>query len=220
MACRSSDIDGCIARYLAHAILGVLKVACLRTPLSMRQLVAIFLSVAVIAGEVSAQGFSPYPQDQATILTEAQKRRMLLPYVRALTDCFAREIAGNQSAFLHAQQNRWYDALVTTGTACEPFLSTMVREHDRLHGLGTGSAFFKGAYIQDLPRALNVRLKSEMEKRAVEAARIEAAKKAELARQEAERKIQIDHAERAFNLLRQKMYECTTGPASRPRILL
>ncbi len=92
-------------------------------------------------------------------LTEQQKRRLHLPYVRAATDCYARTIASNNAALDLAVQGRWYDALSATNNACNAPAAAMIEIHDRLYGAGTGTTFFRGPYLEDLPRAIGTRLK-------------------------------------------------------------
>jgi len=132
-------------------------------------------------------------------LTEAQKRRLHLPYVRAATDCYARAIASNVAALDMAREGRWYDALTATQGVCTQPLLAMAREHDRIYGAGTGVEFFKGPYVADLPRALSTRLKGDIERRTAELARADEAKRKRL-----------ETANRTRDLLRDRMYDCTS----------
>lgn len=132
-------------------------------------------------------------------LTDGQRRRLHLPYVRAATDCYARAIEANTSALDLARENRWYDAISATGTVCNQALVTMADAHDRLYGPGTGINFAKGPYLEDLPRAIGVRLKDALARRANEVAQLEAG-----------RRQRVDEARRTRDLLRDRMYACTT----------
>lgn len=132
-------------------------------------------------------------------LTDGQRRRLHLPYVRATTDCYARAIEANTSALDLARENRWYDAISATGNVCNQALATMVDAHDRLYGPGTGLNFAKGPYLDDLPRAIGVRLREALARRANEVAQVEAS-----------RRQRVEDARRARDLLRDRMYACTT----------
>ncbi|MCB5175516.1 hypothetical protein [Microvirga lenta] len=149
---------------------------------------AIFVGLlSLIASAASAQE-----------LTEAQKRRIHLPYIRAATDCFARTISANTAALDMAREGKWYDALAAAGNLCEAAVHKMISAHDQIYGVGTGSVFFKGPYLDDLPRAVGTRLKDALARRTAELAQAQA-----LGRQ------QIDEASRTRDLLRDRMYACT-----------
>lgn len=133
-------------------------------------------------------------------LNEAQKRRLHLPYVRAATNCYAKAIEGSVPALDMAREGRWYDALSAAGKACEAQIIAMINVHDQLYGPGTGVTFFRGPYIDDLPRAVGTRLKSALAQRSNEVEQANAL-----------RKQRVEEAEKARNLLRDRMYACTTG---------
>src|SRR5690348_14360720 len=113
--------------------------------------IGITLSSAALA-QTAPVDLSPPP------LTEAQKRKMLLPYIRAVTDCVARGIGTNQTAMYYARQDRWPDAIKNMSGSCREEAVPLIEAHDRLYGAGTGQVFFNGPYIADLPRALSARL--------------------------------------------------------------
>ena len=133
-------------------------------------------------------------------LNEAQKRRLHLPYVRAATDCYARVIEENVQALDMAREGRWYDALSATGKVCERPVLTMINMHDQLYGPGTGVTFFRGPYVDDLPRAVGTRLKTALARRSNE---VEQANTL--------RKQRVEEAAKARDLLRDRMYACTTS---------
>jgi hypothetical protein len=153
--------------------------------------------------ETSRDGLMPVlPQ-----VTEGQKWKALLPFVRATSDCFANSIQSEPTLLEAYQQNRLLSLVAAKGAMCLPVVERMIAEHDRIYGQGTGQAFFKGPYASDLQRAISVRLKPEIDRRLAEAAR----KAEEEARQAEERRNRQDTADRALALLRDRMYECTTG---------
>jgi hypothetical protein len=89
--------------------------------------------------------------------TEAERRRAHLPYVRAATDCTARSIANSEAAKRLAAVGRWSEAISSVFETCKPQYLQLISSHDRIYGSG-GDDFFKGPYINDLPRALSTRL--------------------------------------------------------------
>jgi hypothetical protein len=133
-------------------------------------------------------------------LTEPQKRRLHLPYVRAATDCYASAVEGNTSALDLAREGRWYDALSAVGKVCETQVVAMINVHDQLYGPGTGATFFRGPYVEDLPRAVGTRLKNAIARRSNE---VEQANSI--------RRQRSEEAAKARDLLRDRMYACTTG---------
>jgi len=91
-------------------------------------------------------------------LSDARKWKVLLPTVRASTDCIARGIATSPTALNYARQENWLEAAKSTSDECRSFGSHLVAEHDRLYGRGTGKKFVEGPYAADLPRALKARI--------------------------------------------------------------
>jgi hypothetical protein len=132
-------------------------------------------------------------------LTEQQKRRLHLPYIRAATDCYAGAIGASNSALDLAREGKWYDALTSVGNVCNAAAVSLIETHDRLYGPGTGTTFFKGPYLDDLPRAVGTRLKEALARRTIEVEQATVI-----------RKQRIDEAARTRDLLRDRMYACTT----------
>lgn len=122
----------------------------------LRIIATALLALAPLAGAAQEYG-----------LTDQQRRRVHLPYVRAATECLARVIASSQEALDLARTGRWHDAISAVPGVCRVEVGDMVRAHDRLYGPGTGDNFLKGAYLDDLPRALSTRLKSALQQPAV-----------------------------------------------------
>ena len=50
---------------------------------------------------------------------------------------------------------------------------TLIAEHDRLYGPGTGKTFVEGPYASDLPRALKARLRPALKRQAAQLATFE-----------------------------------------------
>jgi len=91
-------------------------------------------------------------------LSDARKWKVLLPTVRAVTDCIARGIAASSTALTYARQENWIEAVKSTVEECRSVGSRLVAEHDRLYGPGTGKTFVEGPYATDLSRALKARI--------------------------------------------------------------
>lgn len=149
---------------------------------------------AILGALVSLWTCAAYAQ----AYSEAQKRRLHLPYIRAATDCYANTIAANTTALDIAREGRWHDAIRATGDACNSLAGQMVRTHDQIYGSGTGLPFYQGPYLEDLPRAISARLKDVIARRNVEVEQADTARKARLS-----------EANRARDLLRDRVYACT-----------
>src|SRR4051794_25306316 len=103
--------------------------------------------------------------------SEARKWKELLPSVRATSDCLAHGIVASPPALEHARAENWREAIKTVHADCIPLGRTLIAEHDRLYGTGTGEKFVAGPYAADLPRALKARIGSEIARPAEEIAR-------------------------------------------------
>ena len=55
---------------------------------------------------------------------------------------------------------------------CKAVGSTLIAEHDRLYGPGTGKAFVEGPYASDLPRALKARIRPALKRQAAQFAMV------------------------------------------------
>jgi len=77
-------------------------------------------------------------------LSDARKWKVLLPTVRASTDCIARGIAASPTALNYARQENWLEAAKSMPEECKAFGSALIAEHDRLYGPGTGKTFVEG----------------------------------------------------------------------------
>lgn len=144
-------------------------------------------------------------------MTEQQKRKLLLPTIRAATDCIAREAGRHPDIVSGYRYNNLAPMIAEGWRACTNSLAQIAVMHDSLHGEGTGIVFVKGAYADDLPRAVRARLQPDMDRRIAAADRAEAEARAEQARLEVERQQNIERLERAADTLRERAYDCTTG---------
>jgi hypothetical protein len=105
-------------------------------------------------------------------LSERQKRKALLPALHATTECIAQEILRSPTALSYARQNKWSEAVQSMPEVCKAFGSTLIAEHDRLYGPGTGKAFVEGPYASDLPRALKARIRPALKRQAAQFAMV------------------------------------------------
>lgn len=91
--------------------------------------------------------------------SDQQRRKALLPQVRATTECITTQVA-NELA-IAAEPNPTIPQMVDRvlrRTLCFPAIRTLIEQHDRLLGPGSGQAFVEGPYLADLPRAVSARL--------------------------------------------------------------
>lgn len=139
---------------------------------------------AVALGLVALMSFGA----EAVAQKSGEQRRAHRPSVVAATDCLSNAILGNETALRHAEAGRWYDAILMIQT-CNFEIRNMISQHDRIYG-GGGEEFFKGAYFSDLPRALNTRIKPELDRRAALAAERQRNEQAAIAERERARKDQ------------------------------
>lgn len=143
-------------------------------------------------------------------MTDQQKRRALLPSIKAATDCIAREAARHPDVVNGYRYNNLTPMIAEGWRACTNSLAEVAVVHDNLHGAGTGIPFVKGAYSDDLPRAVRTRIQAEMDRRIVAIGQAEEAARVEQVKREAERKQNVERLERAADTLRDRAYDCTT----------
>ena len=136
----------------------------------MRGMDAILLRAVVLATALVSLSLPALARGE---LSERQKRKALLPAVRATTECMAQEILRSPTALSYARQNKWAEAVQSMPEVCKAFGSTLIAEHDRLYGPGTGKAFVEGPYASDLPRALKARLRPALKRQAAQLATFE-----------------------------------------------
>ena len=136
---------------------------------------------------------------QAPTLSDAQRRKLELPSIRAASDCYALAVKSDARLLAAVQQNSLGELIAEKTSNCPSAVQQMIAVYDKLNGPGTGVVFFRGPYAADLPRAVMVRIKPEIDRLTAEAAH------------QGEVKAQVlQSAKQAADLLKQKMYECTT----------
>lgn len=123
---------------------------------------ALLFGVCVMTfGMGAAEAASRSPADPHAVMT---------PLERAATECFAETVMANPAAMGHARAGRWYEAAGVIGFLCRPEVDAMILAHDRLHGRGTGTRYFKTAYTRHLGQELAVRLQPMLERKTVASA--------------------------------------------------
>src|SRR4051794_41468545 len=136
---------------------------------AMMGMEAILLRSAVLATALVSLSLPALARGEPN---ERQKRKELLPAVRATTECLAREILRSPTALSYARQNKWVETVESVPEACKAEGSTLIAEHDRLYGPDTGKAFVDGPYASDLPRALKARIRPALKRQAAQFAMV------------------------------------------------
>lgn len=86
--------------------------------------------------------------------------------IKAATDCVAKAALNNPNITMLYREDRLHEVtnwIVLKSDACDNPLRAMRLLHDRLYGEGTGRTFLRGAYLDDLPRAVRERVKKDIE---------------------------------------------------------
>jgi hypothetical protein len=162
-------------------------------------------AMSVATPTFGAQDAARFQTVDTARLTERQKWRLLRSYVVAATDCIAREVLKDSRVVIAVIENRLDAILGETVEPCLQELKRLVAEHDRFHGAGTGLAFVKGPYLDDLPRAVRTRVKPEIDRHMAEKKRLET-KRQTAAAWEVDR---LARPEPSRERLRPQMIECT-----------
>jgi hypothetical protein len=153
---------------------------------------AVLATLAFGLGPAAAQG-----------MEDPVKRRLFLPTVRATTDCIARETLREPELLAAVRDLRVSTILEAPIRRCSPQVIYMINEHNRIYGDG-GREFFSGPYVSDLPRAVQQRIGSEVQRRQAEQDRVEQVQREQTARVEAERRAEAERrsAERKLEMER------------------
>jgi hypothetical protein len=86
---------------------------------------------------VLAVGIAPASAE----MTDAQKRRAMLPNIKHATDCIAQAALNHGSIVFSYRFNNIDGVIGEVWKQCLPQLEILVAQHDYLHGAGTGVAF-------------------------------------------------------------------------------
>jgi hypothetical protein len=99
---------------------------------------------------------------------DPRRRRIVLPKIRAATDCIAREALNEPGIEGAIRPGQFRAALGPPMRRCADEVDAMIAAHDQVYYSGYGEAFFQGPYLQDLVRAVQRRIGPELAKRASE----------------------------------------------------
>lgn len=169
----------------------------------LRRLFAV-AGLMVFAGGALSQPIELSP------MTDAQKRRAMLPNIRAATDCVARETLNHQSIVFSYRFNNIEGVIADAWKQCVAELQLIVAQHDGLHGAGSGMAFVTGPYRNDLARAVLARIRPELDRRVLAQDQAEAAERAAKAQQDIDRRDNIERLNRTARTIRDLFYDCAT----------
>jgi hypothetical protein len=107
-------------------------------------LAAVAFVVAVATGPETAVPLSP--------MSAQQMSAAMQPLVRSATQCIANSVADDpRFTTAHADLG---DLIVDSMPSCVNPVRAMIEAYDRYYGTGSGEAFFKGPYLEILPRAV------------------------------------------------------------------
>lgn len=170
-------------------------------------------------------------------MTEAQKRKIVVPDIKQLTYCVARQTLSDPDATDYYRQGNLGSYVGRQLQKCPREMNALLELYDSTYGEGEAENFIKGPYLSDLPRAvLSVikpqlqakvaeQLQNEQNVRDAEAAqeaeakrkteedrlatlRLQADQAAEETKIAQEKQNKIDIATRTMELLRDKFYTC------------
>lgn len=193
---------------------------------------ALVALAAITAWAPSARAGSPFYE-----LTEAQKRKIVVPDIKALTFCIAREVVNDADAVTYYRAGSFSGYVTRQLNRCPREMSALIELYESTYGDGEAERFIKGAYLSDLPRAvlsvIRTRLDAKVadlqadeqrvrdaeaaqeaegrrkaEQERLETARLESERAAVEDRARRDKRQRVDTAMGAMGVLRDKFYEC------------
>ena len=192
----------------------------------------VVLVAAIIAASSQAWGGSPFND-----LTEAQKRKIVVPDIKALTYCVARVTLSDPEGTVQYRDGLLASYVPKQLQKCPAEMNALLELYEETYGDGEAERFIRGPYLSDLPRAVlsvirpqldakvdaakqaeqaayqtEMARQAESDRRIAEdvaaAARADAEGKAAEAKAVTEKKERVDTAMRSMALLRDKFYDC------------
>jgi hypothetical protein len=185
----------------------------------MRSYLVAFAALA-LAGSFPVSANAQYDWSSGNVqvqkpLNEAQKRRLLLPYVRSATDCFAntvRQRSDLADGYLAGRMRTFFaDAL----SSCGEQVRTLANQHDLIYGPGTGNPFVTGPYFADLERAVLSRIKPEIDRQIAAAEQRRAEERARAEAAEAAQRRRVALLKDTEKMLISSAYECANSQLRR-----
>jgi len=188
--------------------------------------------VALLVTVSGAQAGSPFNE-----MSEAQKRKTVVPDIKALTRCVARITLADPDGAVQYRAGLLASYVQRLLQKCPAEMNALLDLYETTYGEGEAERFIRGPYLSDLPRAVLSVIRSQLDakveaaKRSEEAAdeadrarqanvnrrleeeraatiRAEAETKAAEAKAVTERQERVDIAMRSMVVLRDKFYEC------------
>ena len=95
------------------------------------------------------------PDRDATELSLNQKRAVIRPLISSANECIARTVSGNPKFKTLSSAGGVNELIVESVQPCIDEVRAMIDAYDRLFGTGAGETFFMGAYLDDLPGAVD-----------------------------------------------------------------
>lgn len=199
----------------------------------MRLAAILLITVAAVAMAAPiARAGSPFYE-----LTEAQKRKIVVPDIKALTYCVARVTLADPDGAMQYRASLLGSYVARQLQKCPAEMNALLSLCESTYGDGEAERFVQGPYIADLPRAVLSVIRPQLDAKVEAATRSEQVAYAdELARQsEADRRLaeeraatvraeaetkateakaamekqgRVDTAMRSMAVLRDKFYEC------------
>jgi hypothetical protein len=159
------------------------------------------MAITIAACTPSAWAGSPFNE-----LTEAQKRKTVVPDIKALTYCVARQAANDSDAVGYYRNGGFGDYVGRQLGKCPRELNALLELYEETYGEGEAERFVKGPYLNDLPRAVLSVIRPQLDAKINEMKREEdATRQAEMRRQAAE------DAQIAANVAEAKQREATAN---------
>jgi len=137
--------------------------------------------VAMLATSMAAHAGSPFNEQ-----SEAEKRRVVVPFIRQLTGCVARNALADSSAVAAYRSGTLSPYLGRQLQSCPNEMSTLLGRYEDTYGYGSAEQFIKGPYLADLSRAVLSIIRPQLDSKVAEQKRFETAIQAENALEEAE----------------------------------
>lgn len=91
-----------------------------------------------------------------------QKNAVIHPLMRSATDCIVRAVVSNPKFSNSMPASDINELIVASMEICIEPMRAMIDAYDRLHGAGTGHAFFMGPYLDVLPAAVSRQVRGNL----------------------------------------------------------
>jgi hypothetical protein len=124
-----------------------------------------FVTTALLAGSLlvpaAVDRSVPWPPlERGAALPAERKETLLRPLVSTATECIARSVSADPRFPVLKDPTEINNLIVESVPSCADDLRSMIDTYDRLYGDGAGETFFMGPYLDGLPAAVTIRVKS------------------------------------------------------------